>query len=508
MKIAMTGVSGNMGSEALIRAMELGFVERVKVLLTPKKKNNKLERRLKARYGGRIEVLRGWISDAAACRQLVEGTDIVINMAAVIPPRSDKSPRASYLCNQMGAMRIADAVAAADPQPKLIHTSTVAVYGNRTLAHPWGRPGDPLMPAVFDYYAMHKMIGERYVLESPIKNLTVLRQTAMLYEGIIFSNISDGLLFHTTLNGPLEWVTARDSGYLIRRILEREHAGENKGFWNEIFDISGGAHNRRTGYDTFADGFSVMGGSPKSYFKPNWCQTRNFHGMWYAENTLNDMFGYQRDTVAQFWEEMGKKYRIFKLARALPSAIIRKCVFGRLLGDENSPAKWLKEGDEARVTAAFGSRQKALSLPDNWDDFTVESGEEHGASEQEPKKKFADKLLSHGYDEGIPFDSLTLDDMRGAAAFRGGKCLSKEMASPRSKLLWQCSEGHTFTASPHTVLRGGHWCPFCQPQPWKYDELAKKSPFFAQVWYDSHSPEEDTEYFFDKDGKAQMKKGE
>ena len=68
MKIAMTGVSGNMGSEALIRAMELGFVERVKVLLTPKKKNNKLERRLKARYGGRIEVLRGWISDAAACR--------------------------------------------------------------------------------------------------------------------------------------------------------------------------------------------------------------------------------------------------------------------------------------------------------------------------------------------------------------------------------------------------------------------------------------------------------
>ena len=435
MKIAMTGVSGNMGSEALIRAMELGFVERVKVLLTPKKKNNKLERRLKARYGGRIEVLRGWISDAAACRQLVEGTDIVINMAAVIPPRSDKSPRASYLCNQMGAMRIADAVAAADPQPKLIHTSTVAVYGNRTLAHPWGRPGDPLMPAVFDYYAMHKMIGERYVLESPIKNLTVLRQTAMLYEGIIFSNISDGLLCHTTLNGPLEWVTARDSGYLIRRILECEQAGENNGFWNEIFDISGGAHNRRTGYDTFADGFSVMGGSPKSYFKPNWCQTRNFHGMWYAENTLNDMFGYQRDTVAQFWEEMGKKYRIFKLARALPSAVIRKCVFGRLLGDENSPAKWLKEGDEARVTAAFGSRQKALSLPDSWDNFTVENGEEYGASEQEPKEKFADKLLSHGYDEGIPFDSLTLDDMRGAAAFRGGKCLSKEMTSPRSKLL-------------------------------------------------------------------------
>ena len=59
MKIAMTGVSGHMGREALIQVMELPFAERVRILLTPKRKNDKLERRLSARYGARLQVVRG-----------------------------------------------------------------------------------------------------------------------------------------------------------------------------------------------------------------------------------------------------------------------------------------------------------------------------------------------------------------------------------------------------------------------------------------------------------------
>ena len=42
MMIAMTGVSGNMGREALMQTLELDFVDRVKVLLTPKKRNDAL----------------------------------------------------------------------------------------------------------------------------------------------------------------------------------------------------------------------------------------------------------------------------------------------------------------------------------------------------------------------------------------------------------------------------------------------------------------------------------
>ena len=37
-------------------------------------------------------------------------------------------------------------------------------------------------------------------------------------------------------------------------------------------------------------------------------------------------------------------------------------------------------------------------------------------------------------------------------------------------------------ASPKLVLKGGHWCEKCEASPWNYDEIAKKNPFFAQVW--------------------------
>lgn len=504
MLIAMTGVSGSMGSEALAQVMEQEGV-RTRVLLTPRKGNDKLEKELVKQYGARIEILRGQVYDKKACEKLVSGADMLVNMAAVIPPRSDKDPKASYLCNYKGAVCLADAAANAAAQPKFIHISTVAVYGNRTLEHPWGRPGDPLLPAVYDHYALHKMMAERYVMERGLKNFAVLRQSAMLYEGIIFKNIHDGLLFHTTLNGPLEWVSARDSGYLIRRIAERELAGGNETFWNGVYDIAGGAQNRCTGYDTFADGFSLMGGSPKKYFKPCHCETRNFHGLWFADGALEEMFGYQRDTVKGFWEEIGKKYKFFKAAKLVPSALIRLFLFRRLLGDGNAPAKWIKKGDEGRVIAAFGGMEEALSLPHDWEDFAVADAAQWGGREARPLENCKDKLLSHGYDESKRPSGWTIEDMRAAAAFRGGACLSEKMgATPYDKLQWCCSEGHVFSASPYTVLKGGHWCPACLSEGWNFDSLAPKSPFYAQVWYDSHTRGENMRYWFDEEGNARF----
>ena len=46
----MTGVSGSMGGEALAQTIELAFVEKIRVLLTPKKRNDKLARSLKRKY--------------------------------------------------------------------------------------------------------------------------------------------------------------------------------------------------------------------------------------------------------------------------------------------------------------------------------------------------------------------------------------------------------------------------------------------------------------------------
>lgn len=240
MNIAMTGVSGNMGAEALREVLTLAYVQRVRILLTKKKRNETLCRQLKKQYGNRVEAVFGDIADSAACAQLVEGADYVIHMAAVIPPRSDADPKASERCNYLGTMTLVDAVKAMPRQAKFVHTSTMALYGCRDEKHPFARVGDPLVISPFDLYSLHKLWGERYVLEAGLEHFAVLRQTAMLHMKMLRGNMSDGLMFHTNLNSPLEWVSARDSGILIRRIVERDRAGEIDAFWNKVYNIGGG----------------------------------------------------------------------------------------------------------------------------------------------------------------------------------------------------------------------------------------------------------------------------
>jgi len=54
----------------------------------------------------------------------------------------------------------------------------------------------------------------------------------------------------------------------------------------------------------------------------------------------------------------------------------------------------------------------------------------------------------------------TLEQMRASARSRGGRCLSNRYRNTATKLEWRCSAGHEWRATPLQVKRG-HWCPFC-----------------------------------------------
>ncbi len=511
MKVAMTGVSGNMGREALKQVFELKEVDRVRVLLSNKKKNNRLAQKLISTYQNRIEIVRGSVADLNACRQLVKGVDYVVHMAAVIPPASDASAKRSFECNAMGTVTLVEAVKELERQPKFIHISTVALYGNRNELHPWGRVGDPLLVSPFDAYAMHKLYGEHCVLEAELSCWVVLRQTAMLHPNMMNDNISDGLMFHTALNAPLEWVSSRDSGYLIKRILERDVRGEVDGFWKKIYNIGAGVRGRETGYDTFNDGFAMIGGTTEKFFKPDWFSPRNFHGLWFADgDELEKLFSYQRDGVHEYWKEIAKQHKIFALGKAVPAKLIDLFLFRRLRNHPNSPRRWIKNGDTARIQAYFGGEEGVKALPKTWKDIKLMAKGDFGDYDKMRTVDYAREnglLLKHGYDESKPQEEWSEKELNDAAAFRGGQYLEGFTGDAYEKLQWRCGRGHEFTATAYTVLRGGHWCPVCcQPSPWEFDSLAKEIPFFAQVWYDSHSKDENYWYKMDEDGNASMER--
>eukprot|EP00439_Symbiodinium_sp_Y106_P037894 s2725_g4.t1 len=58
--------------------------------------------------------------------------------------------------------------------------------------------------------------------------------------------------------------------------------------------------------------------------------------------------------------------------------------------------------------------------------------------------------------------SLDLRRLQEHAARRRGKCLATEYANNMSKVAWQCKHGHTWDATPQNVLNNGTWCPHCR----------------------------------------------
>lgn len=505
MVIALTGVTGNMGQAALSQVVKLEGVDKIKVLVLPEDKRVK---KLRKTYGKRIEIILGNLADKESCRKLVDGADYVVNMAAVIPPHSDKFPQKAVECNQVGVDTLVSTIEAQEKQAKLIHISTMALYGNRTSKHPWGQVGDPLLISPFDIYSATKMRGEFRVLESSIKDFAVLRQTAMLHHNMLSDNMSDGLMFHTCFNAPLEWTTAHDSGVLIANILKKDMEKRVEGFWRKCFNIGGGIKNCVTGYDTLNDGFKLIGGSTKDFFDPNYNSLRNFHGLWfYDSDKLEKLFHYQTQTVEDFWKELGDSHKYFKLAKIVPKKLIRKFAIQRLLKDDNSPWHWVKHNDIPRINAYFGGIENYKKIPKKWADFPLlienkdESGKKISYSELRNKKKAA--LIDYKFDiNGAP----TIADLRNVAKAHGGKLLSRKYDDLYDQLEWENSEGEKFTARAYTILFAGHWYNRTYKENvWYFDHLAKTDEIYAQIWYDSHDKDKNKIYYYDENFVAKEK---
>ena len=137
--IALTGATGNMGLETLRQLMEIEDIKLVKVLV--RKESKKAADKFKRQYGERVEIIIGYLYERDDCVKLLKDCDYVLNLAAVIPPNSDKYPKLAHLTNFVGVKHIVDILEEMpkEKRPKLVHISTVALYGNRNEKHPWGR---------------------------------------------------------------------------------------------------------------------------------------------------------------------------------------------------------------------------------------------------------------------------------------------------------------------------------------------------------------------------------
>ncbi len=74
-----------------------------------------------------------------------------------------------------------------------------------------------------------------------------------------------------------------------------------------------------------------------------------------------------------------------------------------------------------------------------------------------------------------PHIKRSIEDMQKIAEERGGKCLSTEFLTVRTKVEWQCKKGHTWWATPNNVEYNDTWCPYCSGKTKLTIEDAKRS---------------------------------
>ncbi len=508
MIVAITGATGNMGKSLMWSLINAPAVaDKLKILCRSQSKAKSLLK-FCAAIKDKIEIVYGDLSSAEVCRTLVNGCDIVLNLSAVIPPTSDGNPKAAIACNVTGVKNLIAAIEAIeDNQPKLIHISSVAVYGNRTGDHKYGRVGEPLVSGPFELYSSTKILGEYAVLQSDIQNWAVLRQTAIYHYNLFSDNLHDGLMFHTCFDAPLEWVTAKDSGVLLLNFLKRYKNGTlPESFWKRVYNIGGGESTREYGYGTYNSGFRIIGGSFEKFFKPWYNATRNFHGMWfYDSDELENLFSFRGQSSADFWTEMELRHKIYKMGKIVPSPIIAQFAVKRLLKDENSPSHWVKTGDEARAIAYFGGTEKFEELKKlTWADVTLPT-----EVPVPTPQSYEEKMAAYGYDIEKPDSEITADDLKTVAEAHGGKCLTPICfdGDMYKKLEWQNSDGEKFSADTYTVLRAGHWeHALYKNFVWEFDKLAKTDKIFARIWYDSHDKNENYRYYLDENFVAHAEK--
>ena len=506
--VALTGATGAMGGEVLAHLLDSKNISEIRLLVRNPAKARSFFKSLLKKGKDRITVVQGSLVNKDDIVQLVTGSDYVIHCAAVIPPKADHNPDNTIRVNYEGTKMIVDAIKESGraDEIKLVHISTVAVYGNRDYHHPWARMGDPVMSSAYDYYSAAKIKGERYVLESGLKNWVVLRQSAVYHKYFLTNNMNDGLMFHTCWNAPFEWVTDRDSGLMLKNLIDFDVEGKLNGFWLNDYNIGGGAACRETGYETFNAGFGLMGASAESFFEPYWNIPRNFHGVWYTDShVLDDWLHYRTETSADFWKYMKKHMWYYKFGAIVPKKLIRKLAIERLLKNSNAPMNWVRLGKKGRIDAFWGGQESFDKLPKTWDKFPVLAKDQSpdGAIDYEDLKdesKAGRYTLNHGYDESKPDSELGAEDFAKAAAYRGGSLVTPaseiKKGELHTKIQWKCHNGHVFESTPFTVLKAGFWCPkCCEALPWAFDKAAAHVPFYAQIWYDTHSKAEENNVY-------------
>jgi len=202
-------------------------------------------------------------------------------------------------------------------KPKLIFTSSVAVYGDR-LDNPLITPEDPSNPNDDDEYAKQKIQCEELIKNSSL-DWAIFRLT---YIVSLNKLQMDPLMFEMPLDTCIEICDTNDVG------LALTNAVENEEIWGNIMHIAGGEQCRisyreylNEMLDIFGIGFKEL---PEEAFS-----RKGFHCGFLTTDKSQSFLNYQRYTLNDYFNAVRKKVAVSRFFTTMFKPIAQKFLLNK-----------------------------------------------------------------------------------------------------------------------------------------------------------------------------------
>ncbi|MCX7681410.1 MAG: SDR family NAD(P)-dependent oxidoreductase [Anaerolineae bacterium] len=348
MNVLVTGAFGNIGSSALEELVKRGHKVRCFDLRT--KANEKKARQ----WGERIEVVWGDLRRPEDIAAAVQGQDVVIHLAFIIPKlsatgvESEAQPDWAREINVGGTRHLIEAMKAQPRPPRLIFASSVHIYGQTQHLPPPRTADEPVHP--IEHYARHKAECERMVRESGLE-WSIFRFAAALPLEIKL----DPGMFDVPLNNRMEFVHTRDVGLALANGVESAE------IWGKVLLIGGGPRCRYyyreiVGCVLEAAGVGML---PEEAFG-----TTPFATDWMDTTESQRLLRYQQRDLSDYAREMAtlmgyRRHLVRALRPFIRARLLRKSPYFQA-NRARGHMDW--KGKAAVVTGASGGIGAAIAL--------------------------------------------------------------------------------------------------------------------------------------------------
>ena len=325
MNVLLTGAFGNVGRSALEELIRQGHTVRCFDLKT------RANARAARKFKGQVEVMWGDLRRPEEVAAAVQGQDVVVHLAFIIPKLSatgvecESRPDWAHEINVGGTGHLIQAMEAQPKPPRLIFTSSCHVYGRTQHQRPPRTVHDPVQP--IEHYSQHKIACERMVRESRLE-WSIFRLAATLP----ITMILDAGMFDVPLNNRMEYVHRRDVGLAIANGVRSEDV------WGKILLIGGGPRCQYV-YREMTE--QILGAMGLGMLPDEAFGTTPFPTDWLDTAESQRLLGYQQrdlgDYVQDLVERVGTRRHLIRLFRPL----VRRWLLEK--------SSYLKEARKARA---------------------------------------------------------------------------------------------------------------------------------------------------------------